>query len=78
LAQNKKNTQRPSETRDTLLRFTDLAFRMGAIITLGTLAGRWLDGKMGLEKPVFTLILCLLAVGGSIYMVYRAVSPPKP
>jgi F0F1-type ATP synthase assembly protein I len=77
LAQNKKNTQRPSETRNTLLRFTDLAFRMGAIIILGTLAGRWLDSKMGFDKPIFTLILSLLAIGGSIYMVYRDVSKPN-
>ena len=55
----------------------DLGFRMGAIIAIGTFAGQWIDARLAMTKPIFTLILCLLAIFGSIYMVYRDVSQPK-
>ena len=55
----------------------DLGFRMGAIIAIGTFAGQWIDGRLAMTKPIFTLILCLLAIFGSIYMVYKDVSQPK-
>ena len=50
---------------------------MGGIIALGTLLGRWIDNYMALTRPVFTLILCLAAVGGAIYIVYRDASQTK-
>jgi F0F1-type ATP synthase assembly protein I len=50
---------------------------MAIIIALGVFIGKWIDGRLAMAKPIFTIILCLLAIGGSIYMVYRDVSQPK-
>ncbi|MBL7818754.1 MAG: AtpZ/AtpI family protein [Saprospiraceae bacterium] len=69
---NKKSEnpkKRPSSI--ALLRYTDIAFKMGVTIALGAWLGKWLDGKMGMTKPVFLLIMSMLAIGGAIYMVIK-------
>jgi F0F1-type ATP synthase assembly protein I len=77
LEQN-KNTKRPSgNNKSMLLHLTGIAFRMGGTIAVGTLLGRWIDNYMALTRPVFTLILCLAAVGFAIYIVARDASQTK-
>jgi F0F1-type ATP synthase assembly protein I len=72
-----KPTRRPSDTAGQLLRFADMAFRMGVIIAIGAFAGYWLDKKMNLTTPIFTIVLSLIAIGGAMYMVIKAVSKSK-
>ncbi len=67
----KSDNPKKSSSATSLLRYTDIVFRMGATIALGTLFGKWLDGKMGLTKPIFLAIMSMLAVAGAIYMVIR-------
>jgi F0F1-type ATP synthase assembly protein I len=55
----------------SLLRYTDIVFRMGMTIALGTLFGKWLDGKMSMAKPIFLPIFAILGVGVAMYMVIR-------
>lgn len=55
------------------LKFSNLAIQMAVIITAGALGGRWLDEKQGNEVPVWTLVLVLIAVFGSMYQIIRAV-----
>jgi F0F1-type ATP synthase assembly protein I len=55
----------------SLLRYTDIVFRMGMTIALGTLFGKWLDGKMNMVKPIFLPIFAILGVGVAMYMVIR-------
>jgi F0F1-type ATP synthase assembly protein I len=55
----------------SLLRYTDIVFRMGATIALGTLFGKWLDGKMSMTKPIFLPIFAILAVGVAMYLVIK-------
>lgn len=70
-----KNNQpeKPKKTSSavSLLRYTDIAFRMGATIALGTWIGKWLDVKMGMTKPIFLPVLAMFAIVGAIYMVIR-------
>ena len=74
---NSNNPEPPPRRRSepvSLLKYTDIAFRMGVTIALGAWFGKWLDGKMGMTKPVFLLVFSLAAVGLAIYMVVRDVS----
>lgn len=48
-------------------RYSGLAFQMVAIILITTFGGKKLDEMLGLEKPVFTIILSLLGVFAAIY-----------
>ncbi len=68
---NKPDNPKKRTSPIALLRYTDIAFRMGTTIALGTLFGKWLDGKTGMTKPVFLLIMSMLAISLSIYMVIR-------
>jgi F0F1-type ATP synthase assembly protein I len=72
-----KEPRRSSETNSQLMRFGDLAFRMGIMIGLGAFVGQKIDKYLTMSSPIFTIILCLLAIGGSMYMVIREVSQPK-
>ena len=71
-----KNPENPKKRSSaaSLLRYTDIAFRMGATIALGTWIGKWLDGKMGMTKPIFLPVLAMVAIVGAIYMVIRDAS----
>ena len=68
---NKPDNPKKRSSSFALLRYTDIAFRMGATIALGTWLGKWLDGKMGMTKPIFLLIMSMLAITTAIYMVIR-------
>jgi F0F1-type ATP synthase assembly protein I len=69
--------KRPTTLSKQLLKFTDIAFRMGITIALGAWAGTWLDKKLNTSKPYCTMILTLLATIGAMYMVIRDVSQNK-
>jgi membrane protein DedA with SNARE-associated domain len=53
------------------LRFTGLAFQMGILIALGAWGGTELDSWAGNQKPIYTIILCLLAIGISLYLIIK-------
>jgi len=53
------------------IRFTSVAFTMGATIFLGNLLGKWLDSKYG--KEFWESTITLLAIFISIYMVIAQV-----
>jgi F0F1-type ATP synthase assembly protein I len=54
-----------------------MAFQMGITIMAGVWAGRWLDSKMNLQKPWWTLALALAAVIIAMYNVIRDLSRIK-
>ena len=66
--------EHPKEKPNAVLRFSDLGIRMAVMIALGAYIGHWLDTRMALSKPIFSIVLSLLAIGGSMYMVIKAVS----
>jgi F0F1-type ATP synthase assembly protein I len=66
-----KNSKKRASPSVSLLRYTDIVFRMGITIAVGTWFGKWLDGKMSMEKPIFLPIFALLGVAVAMYMVIR-------
>jgi membrane protein DedA with SNARE-associated domain len=55
------------------VKFSGMAIQMGIVITAGALGGNWLDEKQENEFPIWTLVLTLLAIFGSLYQIIRAV-----
>jgi F0F1-type ATP synthase assembly protein I len=47
---------------------------MGVIIAIGAYAGHWIDQRMALTTPIFSIVLSLLAIGAAMYMVIQTVS----
>lgn len=55
------------------LRFSSVGIQMGAIIALFTWLGTFLDKKQMNVTPVWTIVLSLLGVTGSLYLVIKEV-----
>jgi F0F1-type ATP synthase assembly protein I len=66
-----KNNKKGLKSSVSLLRYTDIVFRMGMTIALGTWFGKWLDEKMNMSKPIYLPIFAILAVGLAMYLVIR-------
>jgi F0F1-type ATP synthase assembly protein I len=66
-----KNSKKRPTSSVSLLRYTDIVFRMGMTIALGTWFGKWLDGKMSMQKPIFLPIFALVGVAVALIMVIR-------
>ena len=72
-----KQEQKPQRS-NSYLKYTGMAFQMGAIITIGVLGGRKLDAWLGLTKvPVFTLVLSLVSIAAAIYLSIKDFLKPK-
>lgn len=56
------------------IRFSSMAIQMGLLIGLGAWGGTELDERAGNKKPIYTIILCLLAIAVSLYLVIREAS----
>lgn len=52
-------------------KYSALAFQMIAIILIGAFGGKALDNWIDWEFPVFTLVLTLLSVIGSVFYGMR-------
>jgi ATP synthase protein I len=59
------------------LKYANLAVQMGAIIGLSAWGGQKLDKHYKTSKPVFTIVLSLLGIGGSMYLVLKDFIKPK-
>lgn len=64
---DRQNKDKSDRLRD-FARYSGLAFQIGFIILLGTLAGKYLDRHFQMQKPIFTLILSLLSVFAALYV----------
>jgi F0F1-type ATP synthase assembly protein I len=66
-----KNKKKSIKSSGSLLRYTDIVFRMGATIALGIWFGKWLDEKMNRATPIYLPIFAILATGLAMYLVIR-------
>jgi len=52
------------------LKYSGLAFQLVAVVCLGLYLGRWIDSKIQLEKPVFTMLLVIVFFALFLYKLY--------
>lgn len=55
------------------IRYSNMALQMGIVITAGALGGNWLDEKQQNDFPIWTLVLTLIAIFGSLFQIIRSV-----
>ena len=68
----KKNSKKlEGKGLNDYVKYSGMAFQMGAIIAIATWGGLKLDKLAGFETPIFTIILSLLGVFGAIYSVLK-------
>ncbi len=70
---NRNSPKKPLKTYSTFLRFSTVAIQMGVVIAVFTYAGKYLDEKFPVYPHLFTVVLSLFGIGGSLYMVIREV-----
>jgi ATP synthase protein I len=52
------------------LKYSGLAFQLAAVVCIGLFAGRWIDTKMQMDKPIFTMLLVMLFFALFLYKLY--------
>jgi len=61
----------PKKKPNLYAKFSSMAIQMAVIITLFALGGRKIDAYYQFEKPIWTVVLSLIGVGGSLYLFIR-------
>ncbi|MFK7899327.1 MAG: AtpZ/AtpI family protein [Cyclobacteriaceae bacterium] len=68
------STEQRKKQIKTFAKYSGIAFQMGATIYLGSLLGKWLDGKYPNEDEIYYKIVTLFAVFLSMFSVIRQVT----
>jgi membrane protein DedA with SNARE-associated domain len=61
----------PPQSRQWL-QYSGMALEMGVLIFLGVMAGKYLDQRFQMSRPVFTLLGVLLFTAAAIFRVIRS------
>ncbi len=74
----KSNQKKPQSQLNKYVRYSSLAFQMLAIILIGVFGGMKLDQIIRWDFPVFTVVLSILGVFGSMFFAVRdLLKPPR-
>ena len=71
LEKNKSSV--PKRQANDYLKYSGMAFQMGAIIALFSYLGQWMDGKYNTETPYWTVGFALLGVFIALYFLIKDV-----
>jgi len=77
LETNPQKNQSKKNLPNTFYRYSSLGIQMGATIFLFAFAGVKLDAWLALKFPVFTLVLTLAGVCGTMYYAIKEISKYK-
>lgn len=58
----------PKQPLNAYLKYTAMAFQMGAIIAGGVLLGSWIDGRVENETPWYTIGVGLFSIFAALYL----------
>ncbi len=74
----KSNQKKPPNQLNKYVKYSSLAFQMLAIILIGVFGGMKLDQIISWDFPVFTVVLSILGVFGSIFFAVKdLLKPPR-
>lgn len=73
----KSNQKKSQSQSNNYVRYSSLAFQMLGIILVGVFGGMKLDQIISWEFPVFTVVLSISAVFGSIFFAVRDLLKPR-
>jgi hypothetical protein len=60
----------PKKKINTYLKYSGLGFQFAALIVFSIFCGKWIDAKLGMTKPIFTMLLVLIFFSGFMYKLY--------
>ena len=56
---------------NSYMRYTGMAFQMGATIFVGILLGQFLDRRMQTSRPYFTTLFAIVFTGAAVYLAIK-------
>ena len=59
------------------MKYSGMAGQMAGSAAIGFFVGRWLDGYLGFEKPVFAIALLMFFLGVFMFKLVKDVSQDK-
>ena len=65
--ENQKKRHQPNP----YIKYSGIAFQMGAIIAVGVLLGQWLDERAANETPWYTIGIGLFSIFAALYLTLR-------
>ena len=66
--------QKKQKPYNSYLRYSGLGFQFLLVIGVSAYAGYRLDSHLEWKFPVFTLLFSMVALGGMMYKLYKALS----
>ena len=63
------SSQKPKRQLNKYIRFTGIAFQLGITMYLAAYFGDWLDRYFQMKEKIFTLILIILGLVGTIWSI---------
>ena len=75
MMEDKTNSRKPEKPGrklpDTIVKYSGLSIKMAIAILGGVYLGKYIDEKLVLETPVFTLILSLIGLALAIVIIIK-------
>jgi hypothetical protein len=68
-----KDKQEDKKRVNNYVKFSSIAIQMAIVITAAALGGNWLDEKQANNFPIWTLVLTLVVIFGSLYQIIKSV-----
>ncbi|MCL6524248.1 MAG: AtpZ/AtpI family protein [Thermoflavifilum sp.] len=65
-------SQKPPHKRSSWIRYTSMTTELLVTIGLGVVVGLWIDRKLHLSIPIFTLILSLGALVVALWRIVKS------
>lgn len=71
MEKNPSPEEQRKATVKAVARYGGLAFELLGACLAGVFIGRWVDKKIGLEKPAFAVFLTIAFLFASLYRIYK-------
>ena len=59
------------------MKYSGMAFQMGAIILIGTYFGRYLDQQFEIQRPYLTTLFALVSIFAALYISLKDIIQGK-
>ncbi len=73
--QQQQPKKSPEENRKSAIKatakYSGMALELLGACLAGAFIGRWLDAKMGLERPLFAVFLTIFFLFAAFYLIYK-------
>lgn len=71
MKRNSRQNSKRASSNNAYIKYSGLAFQMLAVILVGVFGGMQLDKFLNIQFPLFTLLLSVGGLIGSMYLLFK-------